>query len=116
MTDRSGHKFRAAWLLIAATLLATSASQACVCTRAPLGQFPTGFIKVEDPEPLPDAPATPQQRITPQDRVIQGAPETQGGAATQQPPDTLRLTPGLRPQQQLQRPDAEKGTVDTQNK
>jgi len=108
MTYRSGHKFRAAWLFTAATLalLATSPSQASVGMPGSLGQIPIGVIKVEDPEPLPDKPAAPQQRVTPQDRVIQPAPAMQ--QEPQQAPGALQRMPAPPPQ-----PDTQKGTADT---
>ena len=102
---------RAASALVAAAMsLAAPAAQACLCGHGSFGEAPTDLIKVEDPEPLPDAPVTLQPRVAPQDRVLQGAPATADVPAAPPAPGLLQQAPA--PPPRLQQPGVQKGAVD----
>lgn len=97
-------------LLAAAMLLAAPAAQACQCGHGSPGEVPTDLIRVEDPEPLPDAPVTLPSRVAPQDRVPQGAPANADAPAPPPAPGLLQQAPA--PPPHLQQPGVQKGAVD----
>lgn len=100
-------QYGAAILLVTATLAIPPATQANVLGPGLPHGLSTDVIKVEDPEPLPDRPAT-QQRLTPRDRVTQPAPAMRDRSTSQQAPRTAPKAIGSQP---TVTPDIQKKTL-----
>lgn len=88
-------------------LVVAPSAQATVWPRGLSGERPSAPLTVEDPEPLPDAPATPRPHVKTQDRMTPDAPDTGAQPPTHAAP--LQQGPALAPH--LQQPATPKGST-----